>query len=304
MTKTSMDGNLRKEKPKWVLDNAASSHIYNDRAMFETLNGNGQFGEIKVGSKHTMKIEGVGSVRFKLHNGSVKTALNVKYVPGAARNILLLGALTSRGYRYVGRKDTCKVYKTDQLVIRGRKIPNNLCYLEGEALVGESSSDPTARTTRGFRADYGFVGTLDNEIRQDPEREDTDEIYGRLDDAQDDRSLMSGQLNMLRRDRRAHARTARLMESEARLSRVAWVQLMDASDTARSEVRALQTTVLAHQNEIGELRVADRRRQIQLTKALTLLRTLQTQMAVLQSQQTSARDPAHPDVPEEAGSSL
>ncbi|GJT33984.1 hypothetical protein Tco_0924403 [Tanacetum coccineum] len=50
------------------------------------------------------------------------------------------------------------------------------------------------------------------------ERQDTYEIYGRLDDAQDDRSLMSGQLNMLRRDRCAHARTARLMKTEARLS--------------------------------------------------------------------------------------
>ncbi|GKD22938.1 hypothetical protein Tco_1224641 [Tanacetum coccineum] len=60
-------------------------------------------------------------------------------------------------------------------------------------------------------------------------RQDTNEIYRRLDDAQDDRSLMSGQLNLLRRDRRAHARIARLMESEARLSREAWVQSMDAS---------------------------------------------------------------------------
>ncbi|GJY68782.1 hypothetical protein Tco_0471764 [Tanacetum coccineum] len=69
MTETLMDGILREEKPKWVLDNATSSHICNDRAMFETLNDNGQFGEIKVGSKHMMKIEGVGSVRFKLHDG-------------------------------------------------------------------------------------------------------------------------------------------------------------------------------------------------------------------------------------------
>ncbi|GJS00239.1 hypothetical protein Tco_0316747 [Tanacetum coccineum] len=36
--------------------------------------------------------------------------------------------------------------------------------------VGESSSAPTARPTRGFRADFGFVGTLDDEIRRDPER--------------------------------------------------------------------------------------------------------------------------------------
>ncbi|GJT88681.1 hypothetical protein Tco_1070398 [Tanacetum coccineum] len=84
--------------------------------------------------------------------------------------------------------------------------------------VDESSSAPTTRPTGGFRSDYRFVGTLDDEIRRDPKREDTNEIYGRLDDAQDDRSLMSGQLNMLRRDRHAHARTARLMETKAKLS--------------------------------------------------------------------------------------
>ncbi|GKE74086.1 hypothetical protein Tco_1536127, partial [Tanacetum coccineum] len=37
--------------------------------------------------------------------------------------------------------------------------------------VGKSSSAPTARPTRGFREDYGFFGTLDDEIRRDPERE-------------------------------------------------------------------------------------------------------------------------------------
>nr|GEV08437.1 reverse transcriptase domain-containing protein [Tanacetum cinerariifolium]GEX92470.1 reverse transcriptase domain-containing protein [Tanacetum cinerariifolium] len=40
--------------------------------------------------------------------------------------------------------------------------------------------------------------------------------------------------------RRSHARTSRLMNSEAKLSREAWVQSMDTSDTARSEVAALQ----------------------------------------------------------------
>ncbi|GKF05792.1 hypothetical protein Tco_0036460 [Tanacetum coccineum] len=43
----------------------------------------------------------------------------------------------------------------------------------------------------GFRADYGFVATMDRQVRRDPEREfeslvrrDTDEIYTRLDDEQ------------------------------------------------------------------------------------------------------------------------
>nr|GEX89437.1 hypothetical protein [Tanacetum cinerariifolium] len=109
--------------------------------------------------------------------------------------------------------------------------------------VGESSSAPTARPTGGFRADYGFVATLKHDISRDPERETiTDEIYGRLDDAQDDRVLMSGQLNMLRRDRHDHARTARLMETEIRISRQACVQSMDASDTARAEKMAPKRT--------------------------------------------------------------
>nr|GFB10238.1 hypothetical protein [Tanacetum cinerariifolium] len=86
-------------------------------------------------------------------------------------------------------------------------------------------------------------------------RQDTNEIYVRLDDAQDDRLLMSGQLNMLCRDRCAHARTARFMKSKAKLSLEAWVQSIDASDTARDE----------------------------------------TQMAALQRQQGPARVPSHPE---------
>ncbi|GKE56682.1 hypothetical protein Tco_1495867, partial [Tanacetum coccineum] len=70
--------------------------------------------------------------------------------------------------------------------------------------VGECSSTPAARSTGGFRADYGFVGTLDANPDREIElgqrmidfitivRQDTYEIYGRLDDAHDDRSLMSG----------------------------------------------------------------------------------------------------------------
>ncbi|GKF59736.1 hypothetical protein Tco_0176522 [Tanacetum coccineum] len=122
--------------------------------------------------------------------------------------------------------------------------------------IGECLSAPTARPTEGFRADYGFVGILDAEIRHDPDRE----ILMKLDDAHDDRLVMSGQLNLLRRDRHSHARTARLMESEARASHEAWVQSMDASDMARYEVRALRTIVLAQQTKIEDLRAADRRR--------------------------------------------
>ncbi|GJV90017.1 hypothetical protein Tco_1533955 [Tanacetum coccineum] len=138
--------------------------------------------------------------------------------------------------------------------------------------VGESSYAPAARPTGGFRADYGFVATLDREIRQD-----TDEIYGRLDEAQEARAVLSGRLNLLGRDRRAHTHTALLMEREARLS--------------------------PQQTEIAALRAEDHARQAQLVETLRLMSTLQTQVTTLQGQQGPISGPAQPEIPEEAGSS-
>ncbi|GJZ41744.1 hypothetical protein Tco_0588630 [Tanacetum coccineum] len=194
--------------------------------------------------------------------------------------------------------------------------------------VEESSSAATARPAGGLRADYGFLATMDREIRHDLERDvgygitdswdeivetlqgapvstntelgrhmtafetrvrqDTDEIYTRLDDEQSGRQLLAGRLNMLFRDRRAHA------------------QVMSLRTTVlaqQSEIRELQSADRRRQTVISELLAADYRRQRQLTKALKLVKSLQTQMAELQRQQGPAKGPAQPELPEEAGSS-
>ncbi|GKG54788.1 hypothetical protein Tco_0560443, partial [Tanacetum coccineum] len=78
--------------------------------------------------------------------------------------------------------------------------------------------------------------------------------------------MVTSQVNMLFRDMRAHSRTARLIEIEARMSRKAWGRSMDVSDLACTEVIALRTQVVAHQLEIAELRAANRKRQTQLTE--------------------------------------
>ncbi|GJU11483.1 hypothetical protein Tco_1133879 [Tanacetum coccineum] len=166
---------------------------------------------------------------------------------------------------------------------------------------GESSSATAARPVGGLMADYGFVATTDGEIMRYLEREvgygindswdeivetlqgapvstdtelgrhmtafetrvrqDTDEIYTRLDDEQSQRQLLAGRLNMLFRDRRAHAYTRHQMETKARLSREAWRRSMDASDLARGEVMSLRTTVLGQMSKIKELHAANCRRQ-------------------------------------------
>nr|GFA97435.1 hypothetical protein [Tanacetum cinerariifolium] len=90
---------------------------------------------------------------------------------------------------------------------------------------------------------------------------ETSMIYAMIEERQDDQALQRAQVNRLFRDRRFHAYTARLIEGEARASRTAWTQSMDASDAARSGVIALHNQVAAQRTEIIDLRAADHRFQ-------------------------------------------
>ncbi|GKC36474.1 hypothetical protein Tco_1048858 [Tanacetum coccineum] len=147
--------------------------------------------------------------------------------------------------------------------------------------------------------------------------QETTIMYGMMEDAQDDRSLLRARVKLLYRDRPVHRRLAVMIEREARIAREAWGLSMDASDYARSDVMSLCTTIVGQralilelqsanhrrQGVIKELLAADHQRQVQLTKALKLLKGLQTQMAEFQRQHGPAKGLARPDAPGEAGSS-
>ncbi|GJY86163.1 hypothetical protein Tco_0500189 [Tanacetum coccineum] len=142
-------------------------------------------------------------------------------------------------------------------------------------------------------------------------------IYSQLDDARYDRALLRARVNRLDSDRPFHRCTALLIDEEDRLSHAAWAQSMDACDQVHSEGILLRTTVMAQQSEIVELQAADRRRQSvisellkadhrrqrHLVETLKIVKSLKTQMIELQRQQGPAKDPAEPELPEEASSS-
>ncbi|GKE39103.1 hypothetical protein Tco_1462508, partial [Tanacetum coccineum] len=140
--------------------------------------------------------------------------------------------------------------------------------------VEESSSAAAARLTGGLRADYGFVAIIDKEIRHDLKRDvrygitnswdeiaeamqetpivtDVAEFSQRMTEFETRVRQDTDEIYM--RDGCIHARTARLMETEARMSREAWGRSMDTSDLARAEVMSLRTQVVAQQAVITKL---------------------------------------------------
>ncbi|GKD66748.1 hypothetical protein Tco_1308856 [Tanacetum coccineum] len=196
--------------------------------------------------------------------------------------------------------------------------------------VGESSSAAAARSAGGLKADYSFVATMDKEIRHDPEREvgyritdSWDEIVEILQGAPVSTDTELGQ-HMTAFETRVRQDTNEIYtrlddEQKARLSRESWRRSMDVSDLVHGEAVTSKMLKADHRRsaEMRELRTADRTRQQHLIQTLTVMQSLQGQVTTLhgqvtalqghvtalQGQQGPVRGPAQPELPEEAGSS-
>ncbi|GJX82472.1 putative reverse transcriptase domain-containing protein [Tanacetum coccineum] len=182
--------------------------------------------------------------------------------------------------------------------------------------IGESSAAAAARPIGGRRADYGFVGTMDTEIRRqraeevgygirdvwvDPreaveevapmtlegvntrvtelaavQEQDTQDIYAVIKDTQDRQTQIYQSIETLVDDSQYHYETARLLDQEALVSREAWGRSIEVSYMARSEIMALRSVVMGQQAE-------------QLVQTLTLMQSLQGQMSTLQGQKIAPK---------------
>ena len=58
----------------------------------------------------------------------------MRFVPSVVVNIISMGEMTSHGYKYVGEREWCKVYRDGDLILRGRKNRNHICYLDGRSV--------------------------------------------------------------------------------------------------------------------------------------------------------------------------
>ncbi|GJR73166.1 hypothetical protein Tco_0085531 [Tanacetum coccineum] len=113
--------------------------------------------------------------------------------------------------------------------------------------IGESSSAAAARPIGGRMADYGFVGTMDTEIRQ----QRAEEVGYRIRDVW---------VALREAVEEYHYETARLLDQEALVSQEAWGRSIEVSYMARLEIMALHSVVMGQQAVISPLQAADHRR--------------------------------------------
>ncbi|GJY35854.1 hypothetical protein Tco_0421232, partial [Tanacetum coccineum] len=157
--------------------------------------------------------------------------------------------------------------------------------------IRESSSTAAARPVRGLRAYYGFVATMDREIRRDPKREvgygitnSWDEIVETLQGAPVSTNTELGRhmTAFETRFRQDIDEVYTRLDDEQRETAIGW-RSMDASDLARGEVMSLCTTILGQMSEIRELHAANRRRQAVILEMLKVDQRRYTEMRELRT---------------------
>jgi hypothetical protein len=81
-------------------------------------------------SKYPNKVVGIGSIRIKRFDGSVKILTDVIHVPELRKNLISLGVLYTGGYKSIVQGGVMKLYKGIILVMKEEKV-GNLFLLEG-----------------------------------------------------------------------------------------------------------------------------------------------------------------------------
>jgi hypothetical protein len=103
-------------------------------------------GIVYMGNGISYKVVGIGSIRIKMFDGTVKILTDVRHVHELRKNLISLGVLDTRGYKSIVKGGFMKVYKGILLVFKAKKI-GNMFLLEGKIesdharTVSENESD-------------------------------------------------------------------------------------------------------------------------------------------------------------------
>ncbi|GJR38282.1 putative reverse transcriptase domain-containing protein [Tanacetum coccineum] len=136
--------------------------------------------------------------------------------------------------------------------------------------VGESLT-AAPRPTGGHRADYGFISTMNAEIRC---RRAEEVGYGIRDVWVDPTEAVEERVDGLVEDRQLHYKTARLLDQEALVSREAWAHSVGLSSAVHYELQAYRT-----HTQMQDYRIASQE---------SLMKTMIAQVSSLQGQLSAA----------------
>ncbi|MBA0777450.1 hypothetical protein Gotri_005467 [Gossypium trilobum] len=74
-----------------------------------------------MGNISSNKVIGIGTVKIRMHNWTVRTLLDVRYIPDLRRNFISLSILDSKGCRINIESSGIKVSRGSLVLLKGKR---------------------------------------------------------------------------------------------------------------------------------------------------------------------------------------
>ncbi|KAE8656194.1 Early-responsive to dehydration stress protein (ERD4) isoform 1 [Hibiscus syriacus] len=146
----------------WLLVSACSHHMTPNREWFF------DFKELKCGIIYTannspLDTLGIGSIRLRNQDGSIRTLTGVHYVPDLMRNLISVGTLESKGLEVRAKDGIMRIISGALVIMKGIWKRNNVYYFLGSTIVGTaavaaSTDEQESEATRLWHMRLGHVG--------------------------------------------------------------------------------------------------------------------------------------------------
>ncbi|KAL0321707.1 UNVERIFIED_CONTAM: Retrovirus-related Pol polyprotein from transposon TNT 1-94 [Sesamum calycinum] len=116
----------------WILDFGCFYHITPNREWFSSYRS-GNSGSIYLGDDRCCNIVGVGDVRIKMYDGTVRTLSDVRHIPDLKKNLISLGTLHKNDFIPKADEDreTIRIVKGALTVMKGKITAGNIYKLLG-----------------------------------------------------------------------------------------------------------------------------------------------------------------------------
>jgi hypothetical protein len=100
-------------RPKtWLVGNGASKHMTRYKEILSDFETKYFAEKVKLGDEKRYKIEGVGSISFRLESGARIHVDKVLYIPGLKKNLLSIATLEDKGYWVIFKERKALLWAT------------------------------------------------------------------------------------------------------------------------------------------------------------------------------------------------
>jgi len=110
-----------------------------------------------MGNDTVCKTVGIDSIRMRMFDGQVRTLTNIRHITDLKKNLLSLGALEARGYKFSDAYGGIKVTKGSMMILKGKRTIN-LYRLIGSIIVCDAlAAMENEYTTRFWYMRLGHI---------------------------------------------------------------------------------------------------------------------------------------------------